>query len=501
MDELAIIRQEQARRELARRHFSWYLPYVQGKTWINTKFSTFLAMKTQEFIELKTDHAYDILVIETPPQHGKSLTVTESLPSWYLGKYPNNRVIVAAYNDDLAGRFMRRNKEKLKNKCDKLFSIKIGEIDRADAIELAAPYKGGILARGIRSGITGNPANLIIIDDPIKSREEADSATWRGKVWDEWQNSIKSRLQAGSKVIVIMTPWHEDDLAARIINTESNVTVLRLPVEAEVGDLMGRLPGEPLCPELGKDAAWLADFKASYMNDPQGGPRAWTALYQCSPRVEGGNLVQRDWWQFYDPKEMPSFGTEVISVDAAFKGNDNADYVAITVWGKRGNNYYCEYCLNRHMTFSETLDAIRSTQALFPGARKVLIEDKANGTAIIDVLQREMFCVPVNPKGGKVARVNAVSAAIETGHVFLPTGAPWVEPYLDQWSAFPAGAHDDMVDSSTQALSHMLFASGTAYQKDPNADEGAWGRDEGLDILTNAAALYDVYDMGDGVYA
>lgn len=492
--------QERARRELSRRYYHYYLPYVHGKQWIPTRMSTFLAMKVQEFLELDTGHAYDILVIETPPQHGKSTTITESLPSWYLGKHPDHRIIVAAYNDDLAGRFMRRNKEKIKTRCDKLFNIHVGEIDRADAIELAAPHRGGILSRGIRSGITGNPANLIIIDDPIKSREEADSETWRNKVWDEWQNSIKSRLQAGAKVVVIMTPWHEDDLAARILSTEPNVTLVRLPVEAEVGDLMGRAPGEPLCPELGKDAAWLADFKASYINDPQGGPRAWTALYMCNPRVEGGNLVRREWWQFYDPKEIPGFGTELISVDAAFKGSDTSDYVAITVWGKRGNNYYCEYCLNRHMSFTETLEAIRATRALYPNARKVLIEDKANGSAIIDVLQREMFCVPVNPKGGKASRVNAVSAAIETGHVFLPRGAVWVEPYLDQWCAFPAGAHDDMVDSSTQALSNMLFASGATYIEDPHADTGAWGRDEGLDILANAAALYDVYDMGGGVF-
>ena len=100
---------------------------------------------------------------------------------------------------------------------------------------------------------------------------------------------------------------------------------------------MGRKPGEALCPELGKDAKWLAEFKRSYLSDAQGGARAWMALYQCSPRVEGGNLVRRDWWRFYDPKAVTSFGTEVISVDAAFKGAEDNDFVAITVWGKRGN--------------------------------------------------------------------------------------------------------------------------------------------------------------------
>ena len=499
MDELQIIRQEQARRELARRHFANYLPYVQGPAWKVTKFGQYLAAAVEQFIETDTGHAYDILVIETPPQHGKSMTVTESLPSWVLGRHPDWRVIVAAYNDDLAGRFMRRNKQKIKEKCDKLFKIKIGDVDRADTIELAAPHKGVMLSRGIRSGITGNPAELIIIDDPIKSREEADSDTWRGKVWEEWQNSIKSRLAAGAKVIVIMTPWHEDDLAARILQTEQNSSLIRLPVEAEEDDPLGREPGEPLCPELGKDAAWLADFKASYINDPQGGARAWTALYMCSPRVEGGNIIRREWWRYYDPKEIDWFGTEVISVDATFKKTDTSDYVAITVWGKRGmNDYYLRYCLNKRMTFSETLQAIRATRSLYPMARSVLVEDKANGSAIIDVLQHEMFCIAINPRGGKEARVNAVQPAIESGHVYLPQDAAWVPEYVDQWCAFPAGAHDDMVDSSTQALGYLLYSSGAELPSGKPQEEDAWlGRDD--DILADADSLFDPYGLYDGL--
>lgn len=148
------------------------------------------------------------------------------------------------------------------------------------------------------SGITGNPANLILIDDPVKNRQEADSPTIRDKIWEEWQNSLKSRLAAGAKVIVIMTPWHEDDLAARILRSEPYAELVRLPVEAEDGDPMGRKTGEPLCPELGKDARWLEEFKRSYLADAKGGARAWSALYQCAPRVEGGNLVQRSWWRF-----------------------------------------------------------------------------------------------------------------------------------------------------------------------------------------------------------
>ena len=224
--------------------------------------------------------------------------------------------------------------------------------------------------------------------------------------------------------------------------------MIRLPVEAQEGDPLGRAPGEPLCPELGKDARWLADFKQSYINDPSqgGGPRAWAALYMCSPRIEGGNIVHRDWWRLYDPEETKLFGTEVISVDAAFKDADDNDYVSIQVWGKLRNDYYLRYCLNQHLDFPSTVAAIRTVKQLYPRATTVLIEDKANGSAIIQTLQREMYCIPVQPIGGKVARVNAISAAIESGHVYVPdpAKAPWVNDFIDQFTAFPNGAHDDM---------------------------------------------------------
>jgi predicted phage terminase large subunit-like protein len=468
MSESDLIRAELARRELARRDYRQYLPYVHGAMWKKTRMSDYIAGRVQEFLTADTGNAYDILVVKTPPQHGKSKTLTESLPSWYLGRYPTKRVIMASYNDDFAQKFCRRNAEKLRQFGRSLFGVSLN-IDRATELEMDN-RQGGLLSRGIMSGITGNPADLIIIDDPIKNREEANSQTIRDKLWEEWQNSIKSRLAAGAKVILIMTPWHEDDLAARLLNSEQNIREIRLPVEAELNDPLGRKPGDALCPELGKDNNWLRQFKESYIHDAQGGARAWEALYMCRPRVEGGNLVDRSWWRYFRPNSIRDFGTEVISVDAAFKGTDSSDYVAITVWGKLNTDYYLLYCLNRHLTFSQTLDAIRLAQTLYPDAQRVLIEDKANGTAIIDVLQREMFCIPVNPKGGKEARVNAISPAIESGHVFLPENAPWLEAYIDQFSAFPAGAHDDMVDSSSQALAFLLSANGVPVNRTPDPE-------------------------------
>ncbi len=459
---------ELARRELARRYYSEYLAYAYGDSWIRTRLSSFLARKIQSFIESDTGHAYDILIIECPPQHGKSMTVSESLPSWYLGRHPDQNIILASYDSDFAERFCRKNKEKIRTCGKNLFGIDVGSIDRAGEFELSNG-KGRMISRGIMSGITGNPANLIIIDDPVKNQQEADSPAYRNRVWSEWQASLKSRLAAKGKVIVIMTPWTDDDLAARMLRSEKNVQLLRLPVEAEENDPLGRAAGDALCPELGKDARWLQDFKASYISDPQGGQRAWTALYQCSPRQEEGNLVQRNWWKFYDPDEKLPFGTELISVDASFKGEDNSDYVSIQVWGKKNHDYYLQYCLNRQLDFPDTLAALKAVCRMYPKAKTVLIEEAANGHAIIQVLQREreLCIIPVTPLGGKISRVNAVSPAIESGHVFLPdpAKAPWVADYIDQWTAFPNSKYDDMVDATSQALNRMIYSPGDVWEE------------------------------------
>ena len=494
--EKSAARAELARRELARRHYGEYLAYVQGGGWRRTRMSEFLAERLQAFVESESGNAYDILIIETPPQHGKTSTVTETLPSWYLGRRPRARVILASYNDVTAQRFCRRNREKIVSFGQRIFGVRPGSINRATEFELEGGV-GRLISRGIMSGITGNPADLLIIDDPIKNRQEADSPTYRARLWEEWQNSLKSRLAAGAKVVIIMTPWHEDDLAARILAMEKNVTLLRLPVEAEENDPLGRKPGQALCPELGKDEAWLKQFRESYVSDPAGGARAWQALYMCSPRAEDGNLVKREWWRRFKlrPSQSASrtaapegergldFHEELISVDAAFKGGETSDFVAITVWGRRGSDYYLLYCLNRRLDFPQTLAAIRTVRGLFPRAGRILVEDKANGSAIVQVLGRELTGVlPVQPRGGKVARVNAVSPAIESGHVYVPEGEGWAEEFIDQWTAFPAAAHDDMVDSASQALAYMLQSPmGAAVSMSDEAGEAFGGE------------LYDVY--------
>lgn len=488
MTDRQLLRREQARRDLARRSFKRYLYYVHNPVWKRTRMSDFLADAVQRFVEEDTGHAYDILIIQTPPQHGKSLTITESFPSWYLGKNPRGRVIEASYNEETARRFGRKNQEKLENFGSTLFGVERGSVWTSTEFELDNGW-GRMISRGIMSGITGNPANLLLIDDPIKNREEADSEVFREKLWNEWQSTLKSRLAASAKVILIATPWHEDDLMARILRFEPNVKLLRLPVEAEENDPLGRSPGEALAPELGKDGPWLTQFKAGYMADPRkGGLRAWQALFQCAPRVEDGNLILRTWWKFFRKEEYNNFPTTVISVDAAFKDGSNSDFVAIEVWSKRDNDYFLRYCLNQRLDFPATLQSIRLVKELFPESQYILIEDKANGSAIIQTLHSQFIgVIPVDPKGGKISRVNAVAPAIESGHVFLPEDALFAQELVEQFAAFPAGKHDDMVDAATQALSFLLFSRGCQQPSRPD-------RAEARSFLGEGA--YQVYGRG-----
>lgn len=439
---------------LAREKYCDYVRYVHRGKWTKSRLGSFICNEVQKFIEEKTGHPYDILIISMPPQHGKSQSITETLPSWYLGRYKDNRVIEISYNTRFARKFGRYNKRKIEEFGKDLFGIEISPSASSDENFELAGSNGSMISRGALSGVTGNPADLMIIDDPIKNRAEADSETHREKIWNEWTDSFRSRLSAGAKVILIQTRWHEDDLAGRIIDLEKNYRVLNLPCEAEENDLLGRAVGEPLHPEIGKDKKWLKQFKATMIKTE--GSRTWNSLYQGHPVAEEGNLVHREWWKYYT--ELPSMNMIVISVDASFKNTNNSDYVAIQVWGKSNCNYYLIDRIKKRLSFTETVQHIRFMRSKYPSTSAVFIEDKANGSAIIDVLRKECpYVIPVNPLGGKEARVNAISPVIESGSCFLPATASWTVDFVNEFAAFPNGAHDDEVDACSQALNKLVF--------------------------------------------
>jgi predicted phage terminase large subunit-like protein len=443
---------EEEAREQTKTNYARYVEYVHEGRWLLSAHLLFVCDKIQHHIE---SDGKQILILTMPPQHGKSQGVTETLPSYYLGKNPTKRVIEISYGDDLAQRFGRRNKQKIQQFGKELFDIELSKTSDTD-FEIAK-YKGSMISKGIMAGLSGNPADLIIIDDPIKNRQEADSQTYRDRMWDEFLNSIYTRLSAKGKIILIQTRWHEDDLAGRILSAmPEKVEYINIPCEAEENDILNRTVGDALFPEIGKDNLWLQEFKKTYATAE--GNRAWLALFQGRPTAEEGNLIKRQWWKYYD--KLPNMIQLIMSVDAAFKDEDTSDPVAIQVWGKRNADMYLIDNINARMDFPATVQTIRNVKAKYPKMGRILIEDKANGSATIQVLRREIpGIIAIKPEGGKVARVNAVSHAIESGNVYLPQNATWVNDFVEQASAFPNGKHDDMVDAMSQALNRFMYYS------------------------------------------
>lgn len=438
-----------------------YLEYVKytNQGYKESKFHNYLCNNIQNFMEKNTSSAFDILLLSVPPQFGKSTTVTETLPAWYLGKNPDKKVIICGYNEDFAVRFGRRNREKILEFGKDLFPNCVLADSPCSNVEFETTKKGRCISRGILSGLTGNTADLFIVDDPIKNRQEADSDTTRNSIWNEYLNSVRTRIKPGGKLIVIQTRWHEEDLYGMIAQKEKHVTIINIPCECddEENDPLGRKLGDALCPEIGRGNAWLKEFKQVYVDKE--GSRAWTALYQGKPVAMEGNLIKKEWWKYYDCsyKEL-DLPYVIISVDAAFKDGDDNDFVAIQVWGKKNKEYYLIDGLKKHLNFVDTLGAIRNFKSQYPETIFILIEDKANGTAIINVLSSEMEgVIPIKPEGGKVTRANAVSPTIESGHVYLPRFASFLDDFVAECSAFPNAAHDDQVDAMTQALTRMIF--------------------------------------------
>lgn len=474
-----------------------FMPYCQlanmNLGWRKMSYLQYLLPRVQDFVENKGEYeGVQIFIVSIPPQHGKSMSITETLPGWYAGKYPGSKQIIVSYGSDLARKFGRRNKLKIKEWGGYVFGCTVSRTKKSDIdFEVIGEegQTGEIRAVGILSGITGKSADLIIVDDPIKNREEADSQTQRDKIWGEFQNSVMTRLSANGKVIVIQTRWHDDDLTGRIVKSGSyDYAYVNIPCEAEENDILGRKKGDALAPEIGKDKKWLEKTKRNYVegknedsNEFGSGKRAWFSLYQGNPVIEEGNIIDGTWWKYYDI--LPDRYDEMImSIDAAFKGEDSSDFVVIQVWAKYGTSMFLIDLDRKRRDFPDTLDAIRKMKTKHPQARQMLIEDKANGPAIIQVLRKEFFGIlPINPKGDKVARVKAVSYAIEAGNVYIPRNKPWVYEFLQETKKFPRGEHDDQVDAMSQALNYLMHTR-NVYHTEVVTQDGYYSPGELEDI-------------------
>lgn len=436
-----------ARYELCRRDYREYIKLVHHGRFTNYAHTDYIAKHLQDIAEGEQKY----IIVELPPRHGKSMTITETFPSYYLGRNPEKRVITSAYSDGLARKFGRLNRNKMIEFGQLVFDRMLSNDNGTVNNWTLDNGVGGMIATGIGGSITGEGADLLVIDDPIKNNEEAQSQTIRDKVWDEWETTLSTRLHKGGSVIVVMTRWHEDDFVGRLLQRSPyDWERIRMPAIAEDDDdILGREIGEPLCIGLGFDEDW-ADLKKQEV-----GSRTWASLYQQRPSASEGNIFKREWWQFYErvPKK---FDKILISWDLTFKESNKSDYVVGSVWLKKGADKYLIDIVRDRMDFPATLQAVKNLKNKYPKAREILIEDKANGPAVISSIQREVSgVIPINPKESKVARAQAITPQIESGNVFLPKDKTFTYDLIEECASFPNGAHDDMVDSMSQALNRM----------------------------------------------
>jgi len=392
------------------------------------------------------------LIVSMPPQEGKSQRCSRRFPLWALLRNPDTRIAIASYEHGVARRWGRAIR-------DDITTNDLGITVRDD---LAAQHEwqlegheGGVYSVGIGAALTGRPVDLLIMDDPIKDRLQANSQTFRDRVWDWWVEVGATRLAPGAPAILIMTRWHEDDLAGRLLKAEDGHLwrVVNIPAEAETDeDPLGRTPGEYMVSARGRtDEQWDAIKIRS-------GSQAWASLYQGRPSPADGDMLRRDQWQRWTTIPDLTYATVVQSWDLAFKGAKTSDFVVGQVWAKIGADCYLLDQVRGRWSFSETCQQIRTLSARWPQAIAKYVEDKANGPAVIDALKAQIpGLVPVQPEGGKEARAAAIQPLVEAGNVHLPLTAEWVGDLIEEAAAFPNGAHDDQVDALTQALTKLMI--------------------------------------------
>ncbi|MEA5366089.1 phage terminase large subunit [Amycolatopsis sp., V23-08] len=405
------------------------------------------------------------LIISMPPQEGKSQRVSRRFPAWMLKRNPELRIAITSYELGVARRWGRQIRNDLAEHPE--IGLKVRSDTSAAHEWQLEGHDGGVYSVGIGGPLTGRPVDLLIIDDPIKDRAQADSQTQRDSCWEWWTNVARTRFASNTAVVIIMTRWHEDDLAGRLIST-GDWDVVNIPAQAESEeDPLGREPGEYLTSTRGRTTEeWEAIEKDV-------GPRVWGALYQGNPSPADGDLLKRGWWQFYpapqavevDGVMQPAQFDKIIqSWDFTFDDTKSSDFVVGQVWGRRGADVYLLDQVRDRMDFPTTVRAVQAMTTRWPDAHTKLIEKKANGAAVIKQLKSKVSgIVAITPTESKEARVAAVSDFVEAGNVYVPSldrddasFVQWSAGFVEECASFPNGSHDDQVDAMSQALARLL---------------------------------------------
>ena len=395
------------------------------------------------------------LIVNMPPRHTKSEFASYLLPAWFLGNFPDKKIIQTAHTAELSVGFGR----KVRNLVDsddfkKIFSQVSLRSDSKAAGRWSTNKGGEYFAIGVGGAVTGKGADLLIIDDPHSEQEgqSADPSVF-DKVYEWYTSGPRQRLQPGGAIIVVMTRWHKRDLTGQIVKS----SVQRAGTdEWELIEFPAIMPsGKSLWPQF-----WPLEELESLRNELPA-PK-WNAQYQQNPTSEEGALVKREWWKEWEQDTPPPCEFIIQSWDTAFLKTQRSDYSACTTWGV----FYHPDDNGETQANIILLDALKE-RLEFPELKKkayeyyeywepdaCIVEAKAAGTPLIFELRAMGILVSeYTPSRGndKIARVNAVADLFASGNVWRPN-TRFAEEVVEEFAAFPAGEHDDLVDSSTQAL-------------------------------------------------
>ena len=415
------------------------------------------------------------LIINMPPRHTKSEFASHLFPAWYLGKFPDRKVIQTAHTAELAVGFGRKVRNLVgSGEYSKIFPGVALSVDSKAAGRWNTNKEGDYFAIGVGGAVTGKGADILIVDDPHSEQEAAmNDPDVSNKTYEWYPSGPRQRLQPGGAICLVMTRWSTKDLTGSILKASIERGGAD---EWEIIELPAILPsGKPLWPGF-----WPLDQLESLRAElpvPK-----WSAQYQQDPTSEEGAIIKREWWKEWKEKKPPSCEFVIQSWDTAFLAKETADYSACTTWGV----FYTEDgeakivlldALQERLEFPDLkVRAYEMYKEYDPDA--FIVEAKAAGSPLIFELRR--IGIPVaeyTPGRGKdkVARVNAVSDLFFSGHVYAPK-TRWAEEVIEQFAAFPYGDHDDLVDSSTQALMRFRQGGFISMHSDYPMDELIPGR-------------------------
>jgi predicted phage terminase large subunit-like protein len=377
------------------------------------------------------------LMVFMPPRHGKSQLTSMQFPAWFIGRHPEKEIICASYAQELAAHFGREVRNLVSDpEFESTFGVTLAP-DSTAKHRWNTNIGGSYVAAGVGGSITGRGAHLLVIDDPVKNREDADSEIYREKVWDWYRSTAFTRLMPGGAVVLVMTRWHDDDLAGRLLEHDGD--------QWEVITLKAIEDDKPLWPEWYNIEA-LEQIRSTV------GPREWSALYQQSPTPDEGDYFKREWIQWYD--EAPQYNELAIYGASDYAVTDGGgDYTVHGVIGvdHEDNIYLLDWWKGQTASDEWVNIAISMMRQWNP--RKWAEENGQIIKSIGPFLEQRMrekgvYCVREQYASAvdKATRARAIQARLSMGKVFFPKGKQWAHNLMDEMVRFPAGTHDDQVD-------------------------------------------------------